>query len=80
MLDREMIGYRLYRLCDRDIQGDISTHRVILQALAPGFWKILTVPVIVCHVAMFYVIVISQVGVGYHYYYTRPRAKPEVEC
>ena len=26
-----------------------------------------------------YVIVVSQAGVGYHYY-MRPRAKPEVEC
>ena len=26
------------------------------------------------------VIVTSQAGVGYHCYYTRPRAKPEVEC
>ena len=27
-----------------------------------------------------YVVVISQAGVGYHCYYTRPRVKPEVEC
>ena len=27
-----------------------------------------------------YVIVISQAGVGYHCYYMRPRAKPEVKC
>ena len=26
-----------------------------------------------------YVIVISQAGVGYHCYYTRPKAKPKVE-
>ena len=31
-------------------------------------------------VLMCYVIVISQAQVGYHCYYTRPRAKPEVEC
>ena len=27
-----------------------------------------------------YVIVISQAQVGYHCYYTRSRAKPQVEC
>ena len=27
-----------------------------------------------------YVIVISQAPVGYHCYYTRPRAKPKVKC
>ena len=52
MHDREMIRYWSHRLCDRDIWGDISTHGITLQVLAPGFWKILLVPVIVCHVCL----------------------------
>ena len=39
-----------------------------------GVWNIVTLHDIV------YVIVISQAGVGYHCYYTRLRAKAEVEC
>ena len=50
MQDQEMIRYRSYRLCNRDIRGDISTHGITLQVLAPGFWKILLAPVIMYHV------------------------------
>ena len=43
-----------------------------------------TMTVLLEYIAKFscedYVIVISQAGVGYHCYYTRPRVKPEVEC
>ena len=35
---------------------------------------------IILYETMKFVIVISQAGVGYRCYYTRPMAKPEVEC
>ena len=37
------------------------------------FWEII-------NFGLVFVIVISQAGVGYHCYYIRPSAKPEVEC